>query len=218
MIAFILFTGLGVWLKEGLSRHEIDPQALLEETLDNMNQAQSFRYAIKSQLLVGEKREVIGDILGERAANGAVHIKGEMVKTPVDIYYVDRVSYNYDPYSRRWLEVDDAASNVSQVLITELNPLSNFNFKSVSEVSFLGYEKVNGQPCAVIACSASLENELMEVYWENFRYRLWCDTHKRLLRKAQISAVSKHNPNTRLDLEVKFSDIGKPITIKKPVP
>ncbi|MGE5455185.1 MAG: hypothetical protein ACM3O9_08330, partial [Methylocystaceae bacterium] len=147
---------------------------------------------------------------------GAVHIEGEMVKSPVNIYYINNVSYNYDPYAKRWLVVEDAASNVGRVLVSELSPLSNFSFKQVGGVQLQGFEKVNGQRCAVLNCTPSLENELMEVYWDNFHYRLWCEPQQQVLCKAELSAVSKHNPNTMLKLEVSFSDIGKPITIKKP--
>jgi len=214
--SLILVLGLIAWWVKGKEESRVVPDQLLKATLSQMSQVDSFRYELRSELKVADRREVISNIYGERAAQGAVHIKGEMVKSPVDIYYINNVSYNYDPYSKRWLVVEDAASNVGRVLVTELSPLSNFTFKAVNAVKLEDFEKVNGVNCAVLTCAPSLENELMEVYWDNFHYRLWCEPGKNILRKAELSAVSKHNPNTQLNLEVKFSDIGKPITIKKP--
>lgn len=217
-IIVLLLVGLGLttWLVTRQQPVRVDPNLLLKATLSHMNQVESYRYELRSELKVADRREVISSISGERAPGGAVHIKGEMVKSPVDIYYIDNVSYNYDPYSKRYLVVEDAASNVGRVLVTELSPLSNLSFKPVNDVQLLGFEKVNGQRCAVLACNPSLENQLMEVYWDNFHYRLWCDPQRNVLYKADLSAVSKHNPNTLLNMEVRFSDIGKPITIKKP--
>jgi len=217
-IIILLLVGLGLitWLVNRQQQIRVDPNLLLKATLSQMNQVESFRYELRSELKVADRREVISSISGERAPGGGVHIKGEMVKSPVDIYYINNVSYNYDPYSKRWLVVEDAASNVGRVLVTELSPLSNFSFKQVNDVKLLGFEKVNGRRCAVLACDPSLENQLMEVYWDNFHYRLWCEPQLNILHKAELSAVSKHNPNTMLNLEVRFSDIGKPITIKKP--
>ncbi|MGE5381050.1 MAG: hypothetical protein ACM3NT_08305 [Methylocystaceae bacterium] len=216
IIGIMVLLGLTAGWVIGQQKRRVDPDLLLKTTLSHMNQVESFRYELQSELKVADRREVISKIQGERAPGGAVHIKGEMVKSPVDIYYINNVSYNYDPYSKRWLVVEDAASNVGRVLVAELSPLSNFSFKEVNSLKLVNFEKVDGYRCAVLTCSPSLENELMKVYWDNFHYRLWCEPRQNVLLKAELSAVSKHNPNTVLNLEVRFSDIGKPITINKP--
>jgi hypothetical protein len=211
----ILVLGLLAWFYGGYHKVTIDPPTLLEQSLERMSRAESFRYSLKSVLVVSSRKEVISEIEGAKAAGG-VHITGQMVKTPVDIYYMDHTTYNFDAISRRWLVIDDASSSMSQILVSELSPLSNFNFKSVDTVKLLGFEKLDGRRYAILSCRPSVENELLEVYWKDFYYRMWIDPDSRVLYRAEMTAVSKHNPQTELVLEVRFRDLGKPLSIKKP--
>ena len=68
-----------------------------------------------------------------------------MVKTPVDIYYIDQTTYNWDASTKKWLVISDINTKTSNILISELDPLSNFNFKSISQVNKVGFEKVGNQ-------------------------------------------------------------------------
>jgi len=159
---------------------------------------------------------VISSVAGEKSRAGNIHIKGEMVKTPVDIYHVDNTIYNWDSFSKRWLVIDDAQSNSTRVLISELDPLSNFNFKSIGEISLQGFEKVAGRRCAVIYCKPGVENELLEILWKDFVYKIRVDMDDRVIREATLSATSKNNPGTSLSLKVSFTDYNQDISIKKP--
>jgi hypothetical protein len=213
----LLLVGVLVWFLGLREEARIDPNILLEETLQNMAAAESLKYSLVSAMLVDDRREVISRIQGERNCDGSTHIKGEMVKTPVDIYYIDQTTYNWDASTKKWLVISDINTKTSNILISELDPLSNFNFKSISQVNKVGFEKVGNRKCMTISCKPSVENELMEVALKDFNYKLWVDYKKKLLCKATLSAISKNNPNARLNMKVEFSHFNQPIDIEKPV-
>lgn len=219
LAAVILLAALAVFLPRltfYYRANQINPDELMSQALKNTAAANSFRYTLESLLLIENRREVISRVEGEKSEEGNIHIKGEMVKTPVDIYHFNQTVYNWDSFSKRWLEIKDSQSNPAKVLISELDPLSNFHFKNVGEVHKVGWGNVDRSRCMIINCRPSVENELMEILWQDFRYKIWIDAEERVIRKATLSAVSKNNPDTKLQLSVSFKDYGKTIRVEKP--
>jgi hypothetical protein len=208
---------LAYWLFGLYQDSKIKPQELLDQALINTAGAHSFRYQLYSSLEVEGRKEVISEVSGEKSVDGNIHIKGEMVKTPIDIYHYDQTVYNWDSFSKRWMVIKDTQSNSSKVLISELDPLSNFNFKRVDKIKKTGWETVDGSKCAVITCKPGVENELMEMLWQDFTYKIWIDAKERVVRKAELTAVSKNNAQTHLNLRVSFRDYNQRIKIAKPI-
>lgn len=196
-------------------KSKLDPQVELVESTEKMVSATSYRYVLKSGFTVDGRKEVISQVEGEKE-HANTHIKGEMVNTPVDIYYIDRTIYNYDSFSDKWLVIDSGTANSEELLISELNPLSNFRFKSVSRVEKTGFESVDGTECLVVSCQPSIQSQLLESLWKDFSYRLWIDYKKRVIRKAALEATNKQMPHTRLSIKVEFFDINQPIKLEPP--
>jgi len=194
---------------------KLDPKIELNEASKNMAAINSYRYRLKSSFTVNDRREVISEVTGEKNKKNT-HIKGEMVNTPVDIYYIDRTIYNYDSFSKKWLVIESDTTNSEELLISELNPLSNFRFRQVNTVDKLGFEKVDDTECLVVACQPSVDSQLLETMWEDFKYKLWIDYKKGLIKKASLTATNKNNPDTKLRLEVQFFDFNKDIEIEPP--
>ena len=187
----------------------------LMEATKNMVTVKSFRYTLNSGFTVDDRKEVISRVVGEKD-HGNTHIKGEMVNTPVDIYYIDRTIYNYDTFSKHWLEIDSGTSQAEELMISELNPLSNFRFKDVTRVEKQGFEKIDGAECLVVKCSPTVESQLLETRWMDFEYRLWIDYSKSWIRKGVLYATNKKTGKTRLYIEATLKDFNDPIEIKPP--
>jgi len=202
-------------IKDYYIKSKLDPQAELTKAGRNMAAVKSFRYTLSSGFTVDGRKEVISRVVGEKD-HGNTHIKGEMVNTPVDIYYIDRTIYNYDTFSKHWLEIDSGTSQAEELLISELNPLSNFRFRDVGQVEKQGFEKIDGAECLVVECSPSVESQLLETRWMDFEYRLWIDYNKSLIRKGVLSATNKKTGKTRLYIETTLKDFSKPMDIKPP--
>lgn len=196
-------------------KSKLEPQVELTAALKSMAAVTSYRYSLQSGFTVNKREEVISRVEGEKN-DGNTHIKGEMVNTPVDIYYIDQTIYNYDSFSDKWLVIESDTTNSEELLISELNPLSNFRFKQVNEVEKIGFEKINGTECLVVGCQPSIESQLLETLWKDFEYRLWIDYREKLIKKAVLSANNKQSPGTRLNLLVNFSDFNKNIKIEPP--
>ncbi|MFA7077783.1 MAG: hypothetical protein WC147_05125 [Syntrophomonas sp.] len=197
-------------------RSRLEPGVELQKAIDNMAASDSYRFSLQSGFTVDERREVISEVEGEKE-QGNTHIKGEMVNTPVDIYYLDQTIYNYDSFSNKWLVIDSGASNSEELLITELNPLSNFRFKNVNQVEKVKFEEIDGADCLLVKCNPSVESQLLESLWKNFEYLIWIDYKNSTIRKAVLTAIGKSNDKTSLEIKVGFSDFGKKMEIKAPM-
>lgn len=202
-------------IKDYYIKSKLDPRTELMEASQNTAKAKAFRYTLNSGFTVDERKEVISRVVGEKS-RGNTHVKGEMVNTPVDIYYIDRTIYNYDTFSKHWLEIDGGTSQAEELMISELNPLSNFRFKDVSKVEKQGFEKIDGAECLVVKCSPTVESKLLETRWMDFEYRLWIDYKQSWIRKGVLYAVNKKTGKTRLYIEATLRDFNDPIEIKPP--
>ncbi len=196
-------------------KSQLEPEVELRQALNKMPQLNSFRYRLQSGFTVNQRKEVISRVEGE-TQQGNTHIKGEMVNTPIDIYYIDRTIYNFDSFSKKWLVIESGTSNSAELLISELNPLSNFRFKDLHGIKKLKFEKIDGAECLVVGSRPSVQSQLLESLWENFDYRLWIDYHDNVIKKAELTARNKRNEKTRLSIKVEFYDFGKEMKIKPP--
>jgi len=196
-------------------KSQLDPQVELDRAYKNMAAVTSYKYSFLSTFTVDQRKEVISEVVGEKQ-DGNTHIKGEMVSTPVDIYYIDRTIYNYDSFAQKWLVIPSNTSNSEELLISELNPLSNFRFKQISSVEKLGFEVLDGTECLSVKCKPSVENQLLETMWKDFEYHFWIDFRKGLIKQAELKAVNQKMTATRLNVRVRFSDFNGKIKIKAP--
>jgi hypothetical protein len=202
-------------IKEYYIKSKLDPLLELQRANKGMAELSNYRYSLHSGFTIEDRKEVISEVRGEKSA-GNTHIKGEMVNTAVDIYYIDRTIYNYDALSEKWLVIESDSSNSEDLLISELNPLSNFRFKELNAVEKIDFEKIDGAECLLVKCKPSVESQLLETMWKDFEYQFWIDYKKGLFRKAVLNASNKQTPANKLRLEVNFSDFNKDITIEPP--
>ncbi len=201
--------------REYYIKSQLEPQVEVNKALKRMSTVKSYEYSLSSTFTVDQRKEVISRVVGEKNGENT-HIKGEMVNTAVDIYYIDNTIYNLDSFSHKWLVIPSNTKNSEELLISELNPLSNFRFKAVNTVEKLGFEKVDGSECLMVSCHPSIESQLLETMWKDFEYRLWIDYKNSLLKKAVLTATNKQNEKTRLKLQVEFKNLDKPCRISPP--
>lgn len=193
----------------------LKPDIELQQSLQKTMACKSFKYRLQSGFTVNDRGEVISKIEGDKEHENT-HIKGEMVNTAVDIYYIDGTIYNYDSLADKWLVIESGTSNSEELLISELNPLSHLKFTNINKVEKLKFEKAGGTECLVVKCQPSVENQLLESLWKNFEYLLWIDYKKDRINKAVLTATNKRNANTKLEIKLELYDFDKSIKIKAP--
>ena len=187
----------------------------MQKAIDKMAGLSSYRFSLHSGFTVDERREVISQVEGEKEM-GNTHIKGEMVNTPVDLYYLDQTIYNYDSSSGKWLVMDSGTTSTEDLLMSELNPLSNFRFQSIDQVETVQFEEIDGADCLLVKCHPTVESQFMESLWKDFEYLIWIDYKNSTISKAQLTAANRSSLNTTLKISVGFSDFGKNMEIKAP--
>lgn len=209
----VLFFGQRVM--DSYHKSKLDPLAELQAAINKTTAVQSYRYDLKSEFTVDERREVISQVQGEKN-QGNTHIKGEMVNTNIDIFYINRTIYNYDAFAKKWLVIESGSSNSEELLISELNPLSNFKFKEINQVEKQGFEEIDGAECMVVTCNPSLETQLLDTMWKDFQYQMWIDYKDDLIKQAMLKATNKKNPGIVLNIDVKLHCFDENIEIKAP--
>jgi hypothetical protein len=192
-----------------------EPQQTLESALKKTAESKSYRYSVAQQMMVDGSNKQLTQISGEKAENDA-HIKGIMYGSEVDIYHIGDTLYQKDQFSKKWMKVKGNTPATQEIFMAELNPLSSFNFKELGEVKYLGTDKVNGQKVAVFQLNPSVQNQLMEVLWTDFSYKLYISTKTNYLVKGALQAKSKVKPENSLTMTVDFNDYGQGIDIKAP--
>ncbi len=216
IVVLLLAFGLAFnTLRDMYVKSRLEAQVELSKALTNMEKISEYRYNLKSGFAVEGREEVISRVDGEKS-EGKTHIKGEMVNTPVDIFYIDRTIYNYDSLSDKWLIIESDTTNSEELLISELNPMSNFRIRAPGTVEKIGFEKIDGTECLVAACKTGVQSELLETFWQDFEYQFWIDYNKGLVKKACVEAKNKDSFETILKIEVVYKDVNKKIDIEAP--
>lgn len=202
-------------IRENYIKSKLDARIELGKALSNMEKVKDYKYNLVSGFTVEDREEVISEVYGEKS-DGKTHIKGEMVNTPVDIYYIDGTIYNYDSISKKWLVIESDKSNNEELLISELNPMSNFRIGESGTVDKIGFEKINGVECLLVGCKNEAQSELLQTFWQDFEYKFWIDYKKGFLRKAFLTAKNKESLETTLTITANFNDINKKVSIEAP--
>ena len=195
---------------------KVVPDQLLREALENTFNAQSYTFSVKSNLVVDGKQRALSDIEGEKDKEGNYHIKGTMLKQAVEVYQIENTTYFKEEKTDKWMVIENNNIMDMEQFITEVNPLSNFNFTIPPNIDYLGKEEIDGRKCVVLSCMPDVENQILELHWNNFKYKLWVDKGKKIIRQAEVMAESKNDSGTTLCLNVELKDTNKGGEISPP--
>jgi len=214
ILGIILVLG-NMFLYDELTK-PVPEEAVLQGLNKSLN-AQNYRYQAVAKRKLDGQETVISEIWGEKSQQG-VHLKGNLpiINAEVEIYQIGDQMYRRDPLTQGWLVVANRGKASLEQLVAELNPLNAFNFTGDISVRYCGKDKVDSVPCRVYEVMTKGENEYLELYWQDFNYRLWVDRKDGYLRKAEISAEHRDNSLHTLTVSITFSDYNKPIEIKAP--
>lgn len=195
---------------------EVDDKKTFDTAMDNTFASRSFRFIVESKL-VGEN-EFYSKVEGERVMPDKVHIKGTVLKTPVEFTQVNDSTYMKDPFSGKWLTLNDLKLDQSELFVTELNPLTNFNFKDITELTLVGEERLDSDKCLVYELKPNVENVFLEEQFNDFSYKVWIDKQDLTIRQATIQATKTDStPPGGLEILIKIWDYDRDLQIDNPV-
>lgn len=194
-----------------------EPQEAVQQGLAKTLGAKSYRYQAVAKRILEGKESVLSQVVGEKN-HQSVHIKGELpiIKAEVEIYQIGDTLYRRDTTSQGWLKVPAKGRAAFEQLIAEINPLGSFNFSQIVEAKYAGKEKIGGKTCRVYEVMARGENKFLELFWQDFNYRLWIDKNEGFINKAEVSAEHRNNSRHLLNISIILSDFNENIEIKEP--
>ncbi|MBM7854240.1 hypothetical protein JOC37_000613 [Desulfohalotomaculum tongense] len=208
--------GAVVWGAAGRkSSAPVDPQQLLNTSLQKTLASKSYRFEISCQL--GAKKEPISKIKGERVGEDRVHIKGSLINSPVEFVQYNDSTFMKDPFSGRWLTLQGNQLAKAESFIIEFNPLANFNFKDVPELKYVGCQELDGEKYQVLELVPNVELPFLENQFNTFKYKLWINPRDQRISRAVINASHSGNDRALMQIDLKLYDYDQEIDIKPPV-
>ncbi|MCW2278628.1 hypothetical protein [Heliophilum fasciatum] len=194
-----------------------DPAAVVRRAVVGTLQSPAFRFESTFLIQVDGREEVVSRFSGERASGDRFHYKGIMLQSPAEFYTAGSVFYLWDPVKKTWYTLEKNSFGPQDLLLSEVSPLSIFDFQELQNVGVLGRERVRDRECLLLDYQTEVHNRLLNVLWKDFHYRLWIDPWKNVICKTVVEATSRNAPNDRLLLTVEFFDYDGTHAVEPPV-
>ncbi len=215
LLALIILVLLLVLLSVDFGHENVDPDQLLNSSLQNTLAAQSYRYNI--ECILGENKEPVSKIEGARVGDSKIHIKGLLINSPVEFVQYEDNTYMKDPFTGKWLTLQGNQLAKAESFIMEFNPLANFNFKDVPVLEYVGKEKVDGKEMYVLELQPNIEIPFLENQFNSFNYKLWINPDDQRIHQARINAGHTANARAVMQINIKLYDFNEKIDIKPPL-
>ena len=222
-VGLLLFVGAmaAFFLRDYFAAIHVPPETKVNEAIANSVNAESYRFTLTSKLTVNAQERLFSVIQGEKSKDNAYHIQGTILGTEVNIYQIGDTTYRQDPIDQKWTVIEKTDMAKESLLLSELNPISNFYFNEIGPITPLEKDKTNRAEKKLgrkYAITPELANHWLEAYFTDMTYEIWVSKKEPYyLEKAIITAASKSNKENLLTMEIEFSDFNAPITITQPV-
>lgn len=211
----ILFLSAAVvgWLAYGTVNYLTPPDE--EEAQGRLNQVAAADFHFTSVCLLsvdGEARRYF-EISGAKSDED-MYFSGIVLGTPVSLYLVDGVAYQQSgdaPW--RVNEIPDIQQALT--LFAELDPSAAFSFSDLEDFQYLGVEKVEGSAYFHLLFRPLQEGWVGE-YFDDVRYTVWLPRGRQDHFLVEVTGAMKSDPDTSLDMTIRFYDIGGDIHISPP--
>lgn len=192
------------------------PEELLPQALANTLDTPTYRYRVEVIQVRPAGPIYLSRINGEKAG-GDFHLWGEMQGGPVDVYEIEGVTYLKDAITQKWIILPGRRLLSDDLFMMEVNPAENLRFAVPTTVKYLGRESLQGKKLYVLECSPQvIESKYLTKWFKDFTYRVWVEPGSKRIRRAQIHAVTVHNPDFKVEAAFEFYDQGKTIKIVPP--
>lgn len=193
-------------------RVSITDSELFSEAITKTLACNSYRYTVDVKQ---NGRDTITMVEGERAGPNRVRLKGSMQKSQMEFIYIDEITYMKDPWSEQWFTLKGNSLMQSELFMAEFNPMGLLQFKDIPEFNNLGSEKIDGIETVVLEITPGISNPLLEVKYNEIRFKLWIDPDEKYIRKAEMLASVTGGKESLL-VTMTFKDFNQTIIINPP--
>ena len=193
------------------------PGDALAQAISKTRDAKNFRYRVETRTKINNKNNTFSQVEGEKFRPDNLHIKGQVMKTPIEIFQINEKIYSKDNYGGNWVNIDINELNQDGNFINELNPLEDLVFRDLGEVNYKGVAKVRDAKLWEYELRPIIDNQYMEALYSDFVYNIWVHPGKEIISKVVIKAKGKEDENDEFMVTIEFLDYNKVKPINPPV-
>jgi len=199
LLAFGISVGISCW-----HDYRLPPEEVVRTALEKTLSMEEYQYSSQSVRVLDGKEEVLSLLNGQKK-NGNTHLAGQMpiVNSEIEVYQIADTFYRQDIATGQWLIVKGYDEEATEVLLQEIDPLSNFGLENEYSAEYLGKEKINGVRCKKYQIYTSKEGSYLSSLWAEYYYTLWID-RKGTVQQAEMIASDHENKPEQLKMTVQF--------------
>lgn len=212
LMAIVLLLGIYRVGGDYYAKISVSPEELFGAAMAKTLNADSFRFS----MLVTIGDGVLTDVEGERVAPDSIHIIGTMQNMPVEFIHIGEQTFLKSYWSDNWTSLEGNKMAESELFVTEFNPLGNLNFKNVPFLNELDGEEIDGYKLRVLELKPIVQNELMELNYDDFVYRIWVHPKEKVIKQVHIEATGKYGKKDQLEIELRMWDFDKKLQVTPP--
>ncbi len=177
------------WLRPGLSAPKLPPAELAAVAVDNLLAAESFCFHSESRLSLNEESTPLGELSGELCGVD-LHVQGNVLATPVNIYQIGETTYRQDALSEQWLEIADGELLQNDSLLYDVDPRAFFDLAAIENAAEAGEETIDEEKCWKLTFTPRTKSGYYEKYFDSLACTLWITRDDRQIRQAAITAAA----------------------------
>lgn len=198
MIIAVLTAALWWWYNRPLS-----PEQALQNLPRQMSQLRSYEFQNRAWLEVEGKKQTLSDLKGIKVGQD-VHIKGQLLKTPLDYYQVKDKIYLKDPYGR-WKEMPPPRAGSQDLIEVLLVSWGLFNWQQgLQATDQVKVTELDGVKCYQITTSPVISNPYLNQAFGQFQGIVWLDQKEGKLYRVGLSGTHKKNPGVKIYINLDF--------------
>ncbi|MCF8009921.1 MAG: hypothetical protein K9L17_03235 [Clostridiales bacterium] len=214
IILIVLFLSLASYAGINLywQKNRIPAPELFAAALENTLKINSFRFNINTEYGCEKKS---ASITGKKSAQGNVYIKGMLQDVPLELVYIEGITYLKEAQTGKWFKLKGNEMINSELFALELNPIKNLKFQEISEVKYEGIDNIDKEKSMLFNVRAKTNNKILNKRYGGFVYKLWIKPKDKLIRKTLITA-SGLEENDQLRVIIEMYDFNKNICVYPP--
>lgn len=193
------------------------PNEALEKAISKTSDARNFSYKVATKTYINGKSNTFSRVVGDKFRPDNLHIKGEVMKSPIDIYQINEKIYAKDNFGGKWVTVDINEINQDGNFMNELNPLENLSFKELGDYNYRGLVKSEQGKLWSYELRPTIDNPYMEALWTDFTYIIQVRPGDDKVGQVEIRAKGKENEKDEIIVTIEFFDYNKVKPVNPPV-
>ena len=204
-------------LAEQWQDQHINAEELFFTALYDIQNWESYRYALEAKLTLNNYQTAKTVLQGERDSQGNLHMFGEIMDTEMEAYQFGDDHYRFISASKEWKCLTESPLTDNGVLRMVIEPTLNFCFVDTISVDYLGANREDGVKYYQFIVVPKEGFHIADTYFTDFKYRIDINAETKQIVAAVIHGVSRTKSENKISLSLRFYDINEEFVLEKPL-